>query len=285
MTDQNSLFQLTNMNLSLLEDDVSGFIYTTQIYYRISEDYTYIGKMLLSLWEKHKELFVSDDFRTLFENSLSEIETLKPVKHFAVDDGTMFFDPSIVPLHDDEIFLDCGALEMSTSLEFAYRVKNRFQKIYAFEPDPACFEMCQDNLKMFDRSVRDRVFLYNVGLDEINGKRSFEMAKVPGNSKIAKDGQETISVNRLDDLPDCQDITFMKIHTEGTELSVIKGAAELIKRNHPAIAVSLYHNLKELVNVPLLLHGLVPSYKLYMRHYSLGTTESVLYAVCREQTA
>lgn len=279
----NDLTGLVNMNLELMEDDASRLIYLSQVYYNITGEYSYIAKMLRSLWHDHRDIFSSEGFKKAFEMSLPQIEELNPVLRFSVDTGSMFFDPSVISLKDDEVFCDCGALEMATSLEFVYRTDNNFNKIYAFEPDPTCFEMCRDNLQMFDKEVRDRVFLYDFGLDEISGTRPFERSNIPGNSRITEKSEEEISVKRLDDLPECSDITFLKIHTEGTEFSVIKGAESLIKKNRPVIAASLYHNLKELVNVPLVLHGLVPEYRFFMRHYSTGTSESVLYAVRKDR--
>lgn len=282
MLKNGDLPQLVNMNLDIMADDVSRFIFLSQVYYNITGEYSYIAKMLHGLLHDHRDSITSEAFKNVLERNKSEIEDMKPVSHFAVDHEMMFLDPAIISFKTDEVFCDCGALEMATSLEFAFRVQDRFHKIYAFEPDPVCSQMCRDNLQMFAPEVRDRVFLYDVGLDEINGTRSFEHSKIPGNSKISENGEERIRVKKLDNLPECEDITFLKIHTEGTELSVIKGAAERIKKNRPTIAVSLYHNLKELINVPLLLHGLVPEYRFFMRHYSLGTSESVLYAVRKE---
>lgn len=249
------------------------------MYYNITGDYSYIAKMLRGLWHDHREAITSEAFKKALERNLSEIEDMKPVLRFSVDNETMFFDSAIISLQKNEVFCDCGALEMATSLEFAFRTQDHFKKIYAFEPDPVCRQMCSDNLQMFSSKVRDRIFLYDLGLDEINGTCAFEHSAVHGNSRISEKGKEEIHVRKLDSLSECQDITFLKIHTEGTEFSVIKGAAGLIKKNRPTIAVSLYHNLKELINVPLFLHGLVPEYRFFMRHYSLGTSESVLYAV------
>lgn len=283
MLTNSNLPHLVNENLSIMEDDVSRLIFLSQVYYNITRDYSYIAKMLYGLWHDYRESITSEKFKKVLELNLSEIENMKPVSHFSVDNENMFFDSAIISLQNDEVFCDCGALEMATSLEFVFRVQDSFNKIYAFEPDPVCCQMCSDNLQMFDPKIRDRVFFYDFGLDEINGTRSFEHAAVPGNSKISENGEAVIRVKKLDSLPECQDITFLKIHTEGTELSVIKGAAELIKKNKPTIAVSLYHNLKELINVPILLHGLVPEYRFFMRHYSLGTSESILYAVRKER--
>lgn len=276
---KNELENLVNINLNLLSDEASKLIFTSQVYYNMTGEYSYIARMLYELCHNYKNSISSERFQKALESVLPEIDRMVPASRFMVDNGTMFFDPQIVTLGENEVFCDCGALEMATSLEFAFRTDNKFSKIYAFEPDPVCHEMCEDNLKMFDREVRDRVFLYDIGLDDTNGSKPFERSTKPGNSKIIKESEEVIRVKSLDSMRELNDITFLKIHTEGNELAVVKGAAELIKKNKPIVAVSIYHNLKELVNIPIILRSLVPEYRLYMRHYSSGTSESVLYAV------
>ena len=277
----NELENLVKMNLSLMEDEASRLIYLSQVYYQVTGDYAYIADMLARLVHSYPESFSSEQFRKALEHVLPEIDKKIPVSRFMVDSGTMFFDPQIVCLTDHEVFCDCGALEMGTSLEFAYRVGDHFRAIHAFEPDPVCAEMCQANRIMFDKQVRDRVFVHDFGLDETAGKKPFARSNVPGNSRIVTESEEVIEVRTLDSLEELREVSFLKIHTEGSELAVIKGALETIRRNHPTLAVSLYHNLKELVNVPVLLHAAVPDYHFYMRHYSSGTSESVLYAVVR----
>lgn len=279
MSINSEVSRLINANLCLMEDDVSRLIYLAQIHYRDSGDYIHIGKMLHSLWFQYRDSIASNNLKNAFKQNLHEIESMKPVLRFKTDNSTMFFDPSVISLKDDEVFCDCGALEMSTSLEFGFLTQDKFKKIYAFEPDSRCYEMCRDNLKMFSKEVRSRVIIYDYGLDEITGKLPFFKADIPGNSKTTKNGNAFISVKKLDDISECNDITFLKIHTEGNEFSVIKGASKLIKKNKPTIAVSLYHNLNELIHTPRLLHELVPEYKFFMRHYSVGTSESVLYAI------
>jgi hypothetical protein len=41
--------------------------------------------------------------------------------------------------------------------------------------------------------------------------------------------------------------------------------------------MSLYHRITDLYEIPLFLKGLVPEYKMAVRHHSLSQEESVLY--------
>lgn len=266
-------------NLELMEDSLSQLIYSSQVNYQLSKDYTNIGKMLLSIWYDHRETIQSDGLRQAFLYNLPNIKNMIPSSRFYVDNGTMFFDTEIITLHNHEVFCDCGALDMGTSIEFIFIVNNKYKKIYAFEPDPICYEICKNNISLFCKGENHRISLYDFGLDEINGSRPFQINKSLGNSNIVNNSINSIKVRKLDSIPECKDITFFKIHTEGSELSVLKGSSELIRKTKPTIAVSIYHNLEELLTIPCLLKELVPEYNLYMRHYSTGVSESVLYAV------
>lgn len=168
---------------------------------------------------------------------------------------------------------------MSTSLEFAYHSKDTYKKIVAFEPDPVCNEICKDNLSFFSKAKRDNVKLFHFGVSDFSGTAPFERSYHLGNSRIVEKSEEKIQVKKIDDISECADATFLKIHVEGAEFNALIGAEKTIAKNKPAIAVSCYHNATQLLEIPIFLKNLVPEYNLYMRHYSTGTSESVLYAV------
>lgn len=264
---------------SLFEDLPSQLIYSGQVYYNITGDYIYIAKMLLSLFMEHRSCITSDKLAEAYAQGIRELKALKPLRQFKVDHDCMYFDKQLIPVRSEEVFLDGGAFDLSTSLEFAYFTKDTFRKIAAFEPDPVCYEIAEDNLLFFSKEARKRIHLFSWGLSDHNGIIPFERSAVLGNSRITDQSEENIEIQRIDDIPECQDATFIKLHVEGHELQALSGARNLIIQNRPILAISCYHNLEELAAIPVLLKQLVPGYKLYMRHYSTGTSESVLYAI------
>lgn len=264
---------------SQFEDIPSRIIYSGQVYYNITGDYTYIGKMLLSLFTEHRSCFSSPKLTDVFEREFSELCAFQPLQHFRVDRDNMYFDRQLIPVRDQEAFLDCGAFDLSSSLEFAYFTGNSFKKIVAFEPDPVCFEIAQDNLAFFSKEKHEQIHLFSCGVSDCNDSLPFQRSAALGNSKITRHSGESIKVRRIDDIPECQDATFIKLHVEGHELQALSGAKDLIKRRHPILAISCCHSLEELVKIPVWLKQLIPEYRLYMRHYSTGTSESVLYAI------
>jgi hypothetical protein len=72
-------------------------------------------------------------------------------------------------------------------------------------------------------------------------------------------------------------VTFLKADVEGFEMPLLHGAAESVRTYHPKIAVSIYHRITDLFDIPLALRALVPEYKMALRHHTLAQQDSVLY--------
>lgn len=66
---------------------------------------------------------------------------------------------------------------------------------------------------------------------------------------------------------------------EGAESSALKGSEEIIKRNHPKLAICLYHSNADMIDIPEYVHNLVPEYSLFVSTHTMGIAETVLYAV------
>ncbi len=83
----------------------------------------------------------------------------------------------------------------------------------------------------------------------------------------------------MDDVPECQDATFIKMDLEGSEMMALKGAEKIIKRNKPKLAICIYHSDQDMLEIIKYIHQLVPEYRLYIRHHSTSYIDTVLYAV------
>ncbi|MFT2112605.1 FkbM family methyltransferase [Marinomonas sp. 2405UD68-3] len=96
-------------------------------------------------------------------------------------------------------------------------------------------------------------------------------------------GENTVSVQQvsLDQFCTENDIIpmYVKMDVEGVELDVLHGMAEVIKTHRPKLAVSVYHRAEHLTVIPNLLKQLCPDYTFYLRHYTQGYSETVLFAV------
>lgn len=226
-----------------------------------------------------KQTIVDEMRKQLLELGVQE-ETLLNYKDFSASvlEWDLYFDPDIIKIHEDEVFVDAGALNLETSLRFMEECQKSYiqhYRIHAFELDCVSYGKCKNLLRnMPDADIQ----LYNAGLWSEDTTLYFEET---GNaaSRISKEKTGTsIKTVALDNCVS-DPVTFIKMDIEGAELEALKGSREILKRYRSRLAVSLYHKKEDLVEIPAYIKELVPEYKLYIRHYSNAGVETVLYAV------
>lgn len=66
---------------------------------------------------------------------------------------------------------------------------------------------------------------------------------------------------------------------EGAEYQTLLGARNIIKEDMPILAVCVYHKKEDLFTIPQYIFDISKKYRLYLRHYSDNSTETVCYAV------
>ena len=87
----------------------------------------------------------------------------------------------------------------------------------------------------------------------------------------AADNIETVI---LDDFLHGERVTFIKMDIEGAELDALRGASRIIKEQKPKLAISIYHRLEDIIEIPKLIISLRPDYRLYVNHISLPVCTS-----------
>ncbi len=183
-----------------------------------------------------------------------------------------YFDKSVIKLSNEESYVDGGAYDGDTMLDFVSRVDN-YQRIVAIEMDAQNFSKLKDKCN----GLRN-VELYNVGIAE---KKGTIYASVERNSASYISGDDDgvqICVDSLDHMIQVP-VSFIKLDIEGYEADAIRGGRSLICKYHPKLAVCMYHKFEDLWEIPLLIHQLDSNYVLYFRNYHNSATESVLYAI------
>lgn len=199
----------------------------------------------------------------------------------------------LLKVEPGEVFIDCGACFGDTAL-WAY--KNGAAKVYSFEPGNTNLEILKLNLQNNHHDVNLIVpaavgeenttitFFSGVGVagaahqaDEAKVKEIYDNTE---NEEQAKKFIQKVPSVKLDDwfAENNVEPTFIKMDVEGAEIGALKGAAETIKRLKPKLTLCLYHNVKDMWEIPLLVHSLVPEYKLYCRKNQVRN-EFILYAV------
>ena len=217
----------------------------------------------------------------LFENFIQKHSL--PYKEFGAFglEGTTedyyYFNNDIIKLGNDEIYVDIGAYDGDTVLEFVKSTNNLYNKIFAFEPDKLCYERLIKNTK----NIKN-LYCYNMGVWDKTTTLSFQPSNEGIHDQAAiiqENGTVTIDVVSIDEFLK-EKTTFLKMDPGGNVIpKILIGAKNHIKKYNPKISAGVYHSIYSLFEIPLILKSIEPKYKIYLRHftYHLCDTNMVAY--------
>lgn len=169
-----------------------------------------------------------------------------------------------------ETYVDLGAYDGDTIEEFLKLTNKRFNRIYALEPDRRSFAKLRRRLYYISAGLltakNAAVWSSDTTLMFYNksGRSSSFTANISEQTKGK--GYETEAVS-VDSLLDGKPATLIKYDVEGAEREALIGSEQTIKSFKPRLIVSVYHRVGDMIELPLLIHEMNPSYKFYLRHH------------------
>lgn len=186
-----------------------------------------------------------------------------------------YFDDSVMSPMKEGVFIDGGCYDCSTSMLFSEWCDNKYEKIFAFEPDEQNFTRCKKK-----REQIPNMEILNKGLWDCDEELTFA-ADCGQGSKITNQAENTIRIftTSIDKVVKDEKVTLIKLDVEGAELKALQGARNTILRDRPRLAVSIYHKPEDIFEIPSYILSLHKDYKLYMRHYQFSEHETILYAI------
>lgn len=182
-----------------------------------------------------------------------------------------YFEP-FVKLPPAPSFVDGGGFDGSTSLEFQ-KIYPDYNKIFYFEPNEGSMSLSKQRLFCSDA----RVEFFQKGLWSRNDTLCFE-DDLGSASKLSNQGKVFIETTSID-AEVKEKIDFIKLDIEGAETEALIGSSQLIKKYKPQMAVCVYHNQQHFIEVPNLILKYNSLYRIYLRHYTQGVFETVMYFV------
>lgn len=177
----------------------------------------------------------------------------------------------ILKLKNDEEIIDLGAYDGDTIREFTKATNGKYRHITALEPDSKSYKKL---IKSTDGMPN--ITALNMGAWSKKDMLIFS-ADAGRNSKLSSEGTsiEVTDVDSLNLAP-----TFIKMDIEGSEMRALEGAEKTIKTYTPKLYVCAYHRNEDLFALPLKIHELNDSYKIYFRHSKyIPAWESNFYCV------
>ncbi len=179
-------------------------------------------------------------------------------------------------LNDDETFVDIGAHTGRVIARFHDLRAGAYRRIIGIEPDPHNLGVAAIAVGTLDPRIQlvaagigatDRLTPYAIGKNYL--------------SAPAGDGQFMVAEYRIDSLGLAP--TIMKVHTEGSELTVLASAANTIAASRPIVAVTAYHERCNVGEIGDFIVNRLEDYHCHFRCHSHVGTSAVLYGVPAER--
>lgn len=172
-------------------------------------------------------------------------------------------------LGSQEVFVDAGGFDGDTTELFCKRNPD-YEKVFLFEPSPTNLEKAKTRLQRF-RSIE----FFPTGVSDVVGSLWFN-PDGGSSSSISKFGSARIDVTTIDEQIDSK-VTFIKMDLEGWELKALRGSRRHILEDHPKLAIAVYHHPSDFWRIFEFVTGLRKDYKVFLRHYTEGWSETVMY--------
>ncbi len=256
------------------------FSFEAEIYYNFIHDISVYKKYLLDNWNRVIDLYM------VLEDELSK-KTLKAFvqgrisgeqKYFIdVMVENQYYPKDIIKFNENEVMVELGANDGKTLLTFLNIVNRKYNKIYCFEPDKVCIEQLKELCSHEDGKIE----IVEKGAWDAPAVLPFHSDAQFGASHIVECDltiDENILVDTIDNCVNTP-VTYIKMDIEGAELRALHGGKQTIQSCKPKLAICVYHNQEDLLDIVDYLKKLVPEYKFYLRHHNWGATETVLYAI------
>ena len=174
-----------------------------------------------------------------------------------------------------EIFVDAGGFDGDTTEEFCKRCPD-YGKVLFFEPSIDNLSKARIRLK----GLRDIQFL-DMGLSDVAGVLSFD-PDVGSASAVNESGSHQICVTTLD-MQVQEAVSLIKMDLEGWELKALAGSRKHIAEDHPKLAIAVYHHSSDFWKVFDFVMQNRNDYSVYLRHYTEGWSETVMYFISTEE--
>lgn len=182
---------------------------------------------------------------------------------FKYNHGLKYVPQNVIKSLDNKDFLDCGAHIGDSALMFT---RNYYpNKIYSFEPILDNYNFLLENIKLNNLK---KVIPINKGLGEKSC--TVRIHSLGPSSRVSEDGNAKIEIITIDEFVSEKNssVGLIKIHVEGYELEVLKGAKRTIKEFKPVLLIGICHNPEEFFGTKKYIQELVPDYKFKIKFLS-----------------
>ena len=223
------------------------------------------------------ERLADEESKTIFQRLVDFRlnNNLSALNAFKYNLESQYFEPFLELKEEGETFVDVGGYDGYTSLQFIHHCP-KYNKIYFLEPEKENIFVAHNKLEKCEN-----VCFYEIAASDKKGQIGF--IKDGWSSKVAEGESHMVETDTIDHIIN-NPVTYIKMDVEGSEKSVIKGAKQTIKQYHPRLAISIYHDIDDYITIPCEVLNIRSDYRLFIRHYTGGVDETVMYFLPTSKT-
>ena len=280
---------------NLLEDKEEKQLYLTMIVSKL------LGPIYITEREKEKFIHSRDTFDNLLVNySIRQLQSVtRKLKFYDLSNlgyniklygARALLDKLIIhnqysykncKVEKEDFVLDAGGCWGDTSLIFSSKV-GRNGKVFTFEFFEDNLNILKENFS-YNKELSKNIILTEQPLyDESNKILYLNHACADITTLTEKKNNlqqyKTISIDDFVQENKIEKINFIKMDIEGCELKALQGAINTLKKYKPKLAIAAYHKYEDYYEIPKFLNELNIGYKFYFANYTLGFSDTVIYA-------
>lgn len=194
----------------------------------------------------------------------------------------------VIDARSGDTVLDCGGCYGDTALYFAHKVGPQ-GKVFSFEFVPANLDIWHKNIEL-NPNLKPTIRLVEAPVSDKSGHELYLEGSGPGTRIVQKPigvgaaSVRTIAIDDVIERENLEQVDFVKMDIEGSELPALQGAEKTLRKFRPTLAISVYHNLSDFWTIPRYLESLDLGYRFYLRHFTIHAEETVLFAVAEERS-
>jgi len=189
-----------------------------------------------------------------------------------------------VSLKEGDVVIEGGVFDGSNSREFSRRI-GKGGRIYGFDPNGDDFVRARNR----HGAPTENVEIIRKAL--WSHSQNIYVQKIGAGTRVSEqkgDSVDEIVAITIDDFVaerNLRKIDLIKMDVEGAEQAALVGGMTSIQRLRPQLAISIYHSVEDLFQIPLQLSKHLRNYNFYLFAYSPSLGDIVLFAVPQERAA
>lgn len=246
-----------------------------------------VDKERFEIWYKKSYDLLADRqskdvYKALLELRLqSEIRDYEPNYMEKYYSKHQYIVEDIIDYSKVETVIDCGAFIGDSLEEFIhFNIGNEF---HCFEMDSDVYRVLENNIHTKFEGKGRKIVPYLYGVGDTNETITY-ISDQTGASRICTEGNQSSKIVSLDNMFVEKKVDLIKMDIEGAEEAALHGATLVIQKNHPILAISMYHNYKQFSIMPYLIHSIFTGYKIYIRHHKNTLDDTGCYAVYEQES-